>query len=87
MDRIAINARPDWQELVEELGFSFHSPGSPYWTEDVVYGFTMTQVEQVEEAAGNVESMVYSVVEGTAARLGELGRTGYNRSYVSTAGE
>jgi glutathionylspermidine synthase len=81
MDRIAINARPDWQELVEELGFSFHSTDSPYWTEDVVYGFTMTQVEQVEEAAGNVESMVYSVVEDAVNSRATLDRLAIPPTY------
>jgi glutathionylspermidine synthase len=54
---------------------------SPSWTKDVVYGFTMTQVEQVEEAAGNVESMVYSVVEDVVNSRATLDRLAIPPTY------
>jgi glutathionylspermidine synthase len=62
MQRITLKERPDWRGRVEELGFVFHSDGGPYWTDDVAYGFTIEQIEQIEEAVGNIESMILSVV-------------------------
>jgi glutathionylspermidine synthase len=41
----------------------------------------MTQVEQVEEAAGNVESMVYSVVEDVVNSRATLDRLAIPPTY------
>jgi glutathionylspermidine synthase len=63
MERISFAPRSDWQQTAAEAGFTFHSENGPYWDESAAYGFTLAQVEQIEEATEALEAMCYQVVE------------------------
>ena len=50
MERIALGARPDWEDKAREAGFTFaEMHGEPYWSEDTVYAFSLTEVETAIE--------------------------------------
>lgn len=51
MNRIPIEARPDWQAKVEALGLIFHTTdGKPYWFEGAYYELSTAEVEHLERA-------------------------------------
>ncbi len=52
MQRIALTARPDWQEKVEALGLAFHTTdaGTPYWDESACYAFASAEIDEIEKA-------------------------------------
>ena len=51
MERIVINPRQRWQDLVENLGFYFHTIDNEiYWDESAYYHLSLTQVDQLEQA-------------------------------------
>lgn len=63
MQRKQINARANWQQRVEELGFSFHSIGDRYWNEFACYEFTSQQIEQLEKATNTLFDMCIEAVQ------------------------
>lgn len=57
MKRHKITPRKEWQGKAEEIGFTYHTCGTPssdgegtYWDESVAYEFTMEEVEEIEYA-------------------------------------
>jgi glutathionylspermidine synthase len=54
MKRQKIPARPNWQEQLQAIGFTFYNlpseGGRPYWNETTGYCFTPAEVEQLEAA-------------------------------------
>jgi glutathionylspermidine synthase len=51
MRRLNIGARPDWREVAEREGFTFHNmDGQIYWDESACYAFTLKQIEEELEA-------------------------------------
>ncbi|MBE8596113.1 glutathionylspermidine synthase family protein [Xenorhabdus sp. BG5] len=64
MKRIGITERPDWREKAAEFGFNFHTMyGQPYWSEDAYYQFTLSQIEEIEDATVELHQMCLQVVE------------------------
>lgn len=51
MERLPIEPREGWQSKAEAIGFGFHEMyGEPYWLDDVLYRFTMDEIETQIEA-------------------------------------
>ncbi|CBJ80942.1 putative glutathione-like synthetase [Xenorhabdus bovienii str. Jollieti] len=64
MKRIGITERPDWREKATEYGFNFHTMhGQPYWSEEAYYQFTLSQIEEIEDATAELHQMCLQVVE------------------------
>lgn len=65
MHRLVCRERPNWKELAENLGFSFHSPdGLPYWDESACYQFTLEQIEEhLEAPTQELHAMALGLVE------------------------
>ncbi|WP_416896342.1 MAG: glutathionylspermidine synthase family protein [Minwuia sp.] len=65
MQRIDIEARPDWRMTAEAHGFDFHSPNDTvYWEERACYAFSLTQIEDdLEAAVEAIEGFCFDVVD------------------------
>lgn len=63
MKRLSIPPRDNWQQKVEELGFSFHSLDDVYWDESAAYSFTMNEVLMLEEATNKLHEMCLQTVQ------------------------
>ena len=64
MNRIAVFPRGDWRERAAALGFNFHTiDGEPYWTENAAYEFTAAEVDVIEAATDELETMCLDAVE------------------------
>lgn len=68
MERIPIEARPDWRAKVEELGLLFHTTrddrgGTPYWFEEAYYRLTAAEVETLETATNTLHAMCLEAVQ------------------------
>jgi glutathionylspermidine synthase len=67
--RIAINPRPDWQQKVESVGLTYHSPeamaasGRTYWDESACYEFTAAEVDMLEAAANTMQEMCLAAAQ------------------------
>ncbi|WP_316354077.1 glutathionylspermidine synthase family protein [Candidatus Trichorickettsia mobilis] len=63
MERIVINPRQGWQDLVENLGFYFHTIDNEiYWDESAYYHLSLTQVDQLEQATEVLHSLCEKAV-------------------------
>lgn len=73
MKRIAIEPRPDWQQKVEAEGLTFHSPKIEtgdlaestynYWDESACYQFTAAEVDTLEAAANELQTMCLAAAQ------------------------
>lgn len=65
MQRLTIPARPDWRAHVErDLGFAFHTiDGAVYWDETAYYRFGAQEIDQLEEATGELEKLSLELVD------------------------
>ncbi|MEU4513246.1 glutathionylspermidine synthase family protein [Nonomuraea wenchangensis] len=69
MRRQQSQARPGWEQIVEQQGLGFHrnvpqgEDGRPYWDESVHYSFTMAQVEDLERVVEELHGMCLDVVD------------------------
>jgi glutathionylspermidine synthase len=58
MQRVATSPRPNWQERVEEVGLTFHTPnGVPYWNESAYYKFSAREIDALEKAGNDVHEL------------------------------
>lgn len=57
MDRIRCGKRGNWQEKLEEIGFTFHSMGGGYWNEGVCYEFSGREIDHLEEVTGDLHDI------------------------------
>ncbi|MEW6220297.1 MAG: glutathionylspermidine synthase family protein [Thermodesulfobacteriota bacterium] len=62
MKRLAVPERPQWQERLDQCGFSFHSLDGLYWREGVGYAFTAREIDELESATATLQAMCLSVV-------------------------
>lgn len=69
MERIALGARPDWEDKAREAGFTFaEMHGEPYWSEDTVYAFSLTEVETaIEDPCTELHAMCREAVSRIVA--------------------
>ncbi len=62
MNRIPLTPRPNWQQTVEQQGLTFHTPAGqgmdrPYWDESAAYEFTAAEIDTLEAAANQLQTM------------------------------
>ncbi len=63
MKRHTITPRQNWQQKVEELGFSFHSTDAVYWDESVYYELSMDEVDRIEKATNDLWEICLEAVQ------------------------
>lgn len=68
MERIAITPRDGWERILEGYGFEHHSLSSEeepvaYWNESAYYRLTMDEVNRIEFATAQLDSMCLQLVE------------------------
>jgi glutathionylspermidine synthase len=68
MRRLNIGARPDWREVAEREGFTFHNmDGQLYWDESACYAFTLKQIEdELEAPTEELHAMCLDLVDEAA---------------------
>ena len=77
MKRIEIEARPNWQEECEKVGFHWHTlvtePGvdPKYWDETKAYEFTEAEVDAIEAASTELYRMCLAAVDYTIEKGSE----------------
>lgn len=58
MKRIDIAPRPNWEKLLEEQGFIFHTlRGEPYWDETAYYLFNAAEIDVLEKASNELQAL------------------------------
>jgi glutathionylspermidine synthase len=58
MIRKRITPRNNWQTLVEQQGFLYHTLADvPYWDESVCYGFAQNQIDHIEGATNELQNL------------------------------
>lgn len=65
MRRLTCAEREGWRAIVEQQGFSYHTTedGRRYWNEGVLYEFSLREVELIEDATVELQSMSLAVVD------------------------
>ena len=63
MTRNTITPRNNWQQLVEQLGFGFHSTDVPYWDESAYYSFRADEIDALEKATVTLHEMCLVAVQ------------------------
>ncbi len=65
MNRISLTPRPDWQNVVERQGLTFHTleNGEPYWDESAAYEFTSAEIDTLEAAANELQGMALAAAQ------------------------
>ena len=67
MKRIPLTPREDWQRKVEALGLTFHSPAAmaprPYWDESAAYRFTAAEIDTLEAAGNELQTMCLAAAQ------------------------
>src|SRR5690242_12799227 len=64
MQRIPCDERPNWRDLAQEDGFTFHTiDGERYWDERAYYAFTLEEIERdIEAPSGELDAMCRDLV-------------------------
>lgn len=58
MRRHRILARTDWQQKVESVGLSWHTPGGQtYWDESAYWEFAAAEIDRIEAATAELQKM------------------------------
>lgn len=64
--------RPDWMKRCQEVGFDYYdlpsSDGSPYWSDDVGYEFTLAQIDHIDDSTNELHAMCMELVRELIAR-------------------
>ncbi len=72
MTRLDCVPRPNWPELVEKVGLTYHLHGGPsprpYWNEAACYEFTVGEVDQMEKAVHDLHYLLIDVAEEVIKR-------------------
>jgi glutathionylspermidine synthase len=69
MQRHTLSPRPGWQSLVEQQGLTFHTPEAltadarPYWDESACYEFTAVEIDRLEAAANELQTMCLAAAQ------------------------
>src|SRR4051812_36230045 len=64
MERIVSVPRENWQKIVEEQGFLFHTTDEgPYWNEEACYRFTSAEIDVLDVAACALNDLCLAAVE------------------------
>ncbi len=88
MKRHVIAARDNWQEKVEEHGFTYHTKGVPgepgygtYWDETVAYEFTADEVDVLEAATEELHARCLDAVDFVFNNKELMTKMGINADY------
>ena len=67
MIRIPLTPRPDWQRKVASQGLTYHSPAAmapqPYWDESAAYQFTAAEIDTLEAAGNELQTMCLAAAQ------------------------
>jgi glutathionylspermidine synthase len=65
MKRVAITPREGWQQKVESVGLAFHTldNGEPYWDESAAYQFTAAEIDTLEAAGNELQTMCLAAAQ------------------------
>lgn len=64
MIRVPIIPRGNWQEEVEKWGMLYHTfDDKPYWSESACYIFASSEIEVIEKATNDLETMCMAAVQ------------------------
>jgi len=65
MRRVAIAPREGWQKKVESVGLAFHTleNGEPYWDESAAYQFTAAEIDTLEAAGNELQTMCLAAAQ------------------------
>lgn len=63
MKRLTVTPRDNWQAHMEQIGFTFHTPGSTYWCEDAYYEFSGNQVDHLETITEDLHAICLEAVD------------------------
>ncbi len=65
MQRVTLRQRDGWQQTLEGQGLTYHTHenGQPYWKEGVAYQFSLPQIETLEAATGELQSLCLKAIE------------------------
>ena len=71
MQRISLTPREDWQQKVASQGLTFHTPegqngianGTPYWNESAAYQFTAAEIDTLEVAGNELQTMCLAAAQ------------------------
>jgi glutathionylspermidine synthase len=69
MQRHTLTPRPNWQSIVEQQGLTFHTPDAltpdarPYWDESACYEFTAAEIDRLEAAANELQTMCLAAAQ------------------------
>jgi glutathionylspermidine synthase len=63
MRRVASTPRPNWEQKVQESGLTWHGGQQPYWNESAFYEFTAKEVDALEAATNELESMTLAAAQ------------------------
>ena len=71
MQRISLTPREDWQQKVASQGLTFHTPedqngtanGTPYWDESAAYRFTAAEIDTLEAAGNELQTMCLAAAQ------------------------
>ena len=84
MQRIPINCRLHWTEIVEEQGLTYHTiDGKPYWNEAACYRLTAQEVDVLELAANELHRICIEAA-GRVIEHDLWGRLGISAAAIPT---
>ena len=69
MQRLNLTPRPNWQQIVEQQGLTFHTPDTlppgarPYWDESACYQFTSAEIDGLEAAGNELQAMCLAAAQ------------------------
>lgn len=64
MNRLTIEPRNNWQKLVEEKGFMYHTLSDiPYWDESACYEFSSAQIDMLDSATQELHEMFIAAAQ------------------------
>ncbi len=65
MQRITLTPRTNWQQIVEQQGLTFHTleNGLPYWDESAAYQFSAAEIDTLEAAANQLQTMCLAAAQ------------------------
>jgi glutathionylspermidine synthase len=65
MNRILLTPRENWQQTVESQGLVFHTleNGTPYWDESAAYQFTAAEIDTLEAAGNELQTMCLAAAQ------------------------
>jgi glutathionylspermidine synthase len=63
VQRVQIEARHNWQQWCEKLGFDFHTIGQAYWNESAYYRFEEYEIDRIDDATTELWGMYANALE------------------------